>query len=611
LRGLPWEETDRYIRSGHVSPDKFEENSFRTIVLSEKEGIKAIIGKLKGGDTTQVQSYLFDKSKGWTVEKAKEWFEKHHKEDKRERFSVVFPILEKIVDKPLKIKGIAITAGISRNFNIYLEEELASFAEKLKGAPVYLEHVTAENAVGKVINAWWDPQSKAVWYEAEIYDDEVQNKIRKGLIQHVSVGADYERIDILDGRVPHGLHNAELSLVAVPGIPQTNIQILEKLQEKGLPLKAAALVNDFKVEGKEFLAPGEYILGFHRDPYAFLPEHFSTIWLDRENGVLAVVGRLRTEPEKRRIQAILFSKTKMWDENKIRDWFLMHPHYLIEKAAEGFGNSISEPPKQPEKAKEMSEQNQTKQEPPKCPPGQVWDEEQQKCVEEKPKESKKILERVWTRRYINDLPDSAFAIILPGGQKDEEGKTTPRSLRKFPHHDKNGRIDLPHLRNANARVPQSDLTQEQKEQAMRHLARHKKALGIGMSAEEKKLLEQAEGEQGETEEVEFEVAPEPTMDELIASIEEIVAQINDAIDSLSARIEKLEKANNKPEGNIAEKVLKNSAEPMIPVREAIKMVESVLPTPMVERSWSLGPQRLCQELRGVIFKLRKRLKENE
>ena len=73
----------------------------------------------------------------------------------------------------------------------------------------------------------WD--GHALWYEAEIFESEVADKIRKGLIQHVSVGADYEAIDVVDGKVPHGLHNAELSLVAVPGIPETNVQVLEKL----------------------------------------------------------------------------------------------------------------------------------------------------------------------------------------------------------------------------------------------------------------------------------------------------------------------------------------------------------------------------------------------
>jgi len=58
----------------------------------------------------------------------------------------------------------------------------------------------------------------------------------------------------------------------------------------------------------------------------------------------------------------------------------------------------------------------------------------------------------WTTKYINDLPDDAFALIEPGGEKDEEGKTVPRTLRHLPHHKPDGSIDLPHLRNAMARV---------------------------------------------------------------------------------------------------------------------------------------------------------------
>ena len=49
---------------------------------------------------------------------------------------------------------------------------------------------------------------------------------------------------------------------------------------------------------------------------------------------------------------------------------------------------------------------------------------------------------------INDLPDSAFAYIEPGGSKDADGKTTPRSLRHFPVHDK------AHADNAAARIAQ-------------------------------------------------------------------------------------------------------------------------------------------------------------
>lgn len=71
----------------------------------------------------------------------------------------------------------------------------------------------------------------------------------------------------------------------------------------------------------------------------------------------------------------------------------------------------------------------------------------------------------WTTKYVNDLPDSAFLFIESGGDKDGDGKTAPRSLRHFPYKDAGGKVDLPHLRNAIARIPQSKakgLTMEKK-----------------------------------------------------------------------------------------------------------------------------------------------------
>jgi len=61
----------------------------------------------------------------------------------------------------------------------------------------------------------------------------------------------------------------------------------------------------------------------------------------------------------------------------------------------------------------------------------------------------------WFRAFINDLPDSAFLHIESGGKKDDEGKTVPRNLRHFPVRDADGNLDLPHLENALARIPQS------------------------------------------------------------------------------------------------------------------------------------------------------------
>jgi len=53
----------------------------------------------------------------------------------------------------------------------------------------------------------------------------------------------------------------------------------------------------------------------------------------------------------------------------------------------------------------------------------------------------------WDTKYINDLPDSSFAVI----ESDYKENKTARHL---PYKDKDGNVDLPHLRNALARMNQ-------------------------------------------------------------------------------------------------------------------------------------------------------------
>jgi HK97 family phage prohead protease len=73
----------------------------------------------------------------------------------------------------------------------------------------------------------------------------------------------------------------------------------------------------------------------------------------------------------------------------------------------------------------------------------------------------------WNAAYVNDLPDSAFLLIEAGGRKDADGKTVPRSLRHFPVKNAAGDVDLPHLRNALARIPQaSSISAAQRQAAM-------------------------------------------------------------------------------------------------------------------------------------------------
>jgi len=64
---------------------------------------------------------------------------------------------------------------------------------------------------------------------------------------------------------------------------------------------------------------------------------------------------------------------------------------------------------------------------------------------------KLVTEAKWTRKFINDLPNSAFAVIEPAYTR---GDTDNKNARHLPYKGEGGKVDLPHLRAALARMNQ-------------------------------------------------------------------------------------------------------------------------------------------------------------
>jgi hypothetical protein len=93
-------------------------------------------------------------------------------------------------------------------------------------------------------------------------------------------------------------------------------------------------------------------------------------------------------------------------------------------------------------------------------------------------------EAQWTSSYVSNLPDSSFAAIEPGGKKDEEGKTTPRSLRHLPYKDANGKPDQAHVADALARLSQTQIAPQLKSAARKKLVAAAKELGMQTSMDE-------------------------------------------------------------------------------------------------------------------------------
>jgi hypothetical protein len=77
----------------------------------------------------------------------------------------------------------------------------------------------------------------------------------------------------------------------------------------------------------------------------------------------------------------------------------------------------------------------------------------------------------WTHAYVDALPDEAFAVVhvRPDGTR----------ARHLPHHDADGRVDLPHVRNALARLNQVRWEDPaDAERARQHLLQHSEALDV-------------------------------------------------------------------------------------------------------------------------------------
>lgn len=74
-------DTEDYIHLPVAHKEQFVDGAYRVIDIDAKRGIKAVVGKYKSnpGGTTHVQKFLFPKSKGWDMKKAKSWMSKHGK----------------------------------------------------------------------------------------------------------------------------------------------------------------------------------------------------------------------------------------------------------------------------------------------------------------------------------------------------------------------------------------------------------------------------------------------------------------------------------------------------------------------------------------------------
>lgn len=151
--------------------------------------------------------------------------------------------------KTIKVSGIAIREGVSRNGIHYSAEELDKFTPTLKGKPILKDHnAVTDNVIGKVSESGSNESGKSVSYVGWIKEDGtgVTDKIQDGRISEVSIGAvcgqllkESEDSETLYAKNMTAL---ELSLTPTPGVIGTSItQSFDRFDSKDID----EAVNDF------------------------------------------------------------------------------------------------------------------------------------------------------------------------------------------------------------------------------------------------------------------------------------------------------------------------------------------------------------------------------
>jgi hypothetical protein len=250
----------------------------RTITISQKEGIRAVIGKPKGKKGTEVQSYLFPKTKGWTLEKAKTWFEEHKNEslpghslllslqfltEKADPEARIFPwsMPAKYYAKPgrLLIYGTALLAGETRKGDKFSCQELVRAARGLVGGPIEVFEHTWDVGESRWLpfpdNIILDGEEVdgRLEYIAGVSEPKVQELIRDATIAKVSVNTICRHMPAedpgqCDGMILNGF--CLLHKDSVPASPGTSVNIWNCLKVNPDRLKSAGSPCLSETEGK-------------------------------------------------------------------------------------------------------------------------------------------------------------------------------------------------------------------------------------------------------------------------------------------------------------------------------------------------------------------------
>lgn len=478
---------------------------------------------------------------------------------------------ESIKVKGHKVSGVAIhpkrifhpEEGVE---HVYLREELENAAPTLIGKPFGIDHMYVLPPPNVITNAWYDPAEDGVAFEGTVDDqivEQISNKAFKGLSIELNWLRPGGRVEFANGVVPRNFELTSVHLLRnfPPGDKDAYIKFWNAIMEQlvlGPPRTIDDRVNALESNFKEMHTMLE-VIGGKIDVLARVPPSSSV------SGVAGARIQVVTIPIGERL--VTLPKEQVMTEEDIKAKLLEIMKQIAAKETQNI------PPEQRVELDALYSERRGLED----------------ALTELAKQKALLKEAEWDAAFINDLPDSAFAAIGSGGQKDDQGKTTPRTLRHLPHHKADGSLDLAHLRNALARLPQTELSVEDKSAAQKHLCAH---------AKDSEIVSEVCGEkppaQGESEQLK---ALNANLTETEGKLKELSGKLQSQ--EPSADIVKLRKDLVEAQARAADltKDLAKTKEKFVQFVEAMKGTHPVLG---VQRSWSLGPQKMIAEQLRVI-----------
>jgi HK97 family phage prohead protease len=258
---MPVDVTDKYIRIRVRDPGDFVDDSFRTVVLSEDQGISAVMGKLKTdpNGSMVIQSYLFLKEKGWTADKAQKWVADHKEKKSEEPFMYIKPdemerrclpvgeIRLNEVEQSPKIIGYAAVFNTWTDIGGWFKEMIrpGAFTKTIKENDIRALKNHDENLIlGRnkakpkpTLRLWEDTKGLAVEIDPPdtTYSNDLRASIKRGDVNQMSFGfhvnkadMDYEKSE----RVLIDITLFDVSVVTFPAYPTTSAQVRSLFQRK-------------------------------------------------------------------------------------------------------------------------------------------------------------------------------------------------------------------------------------------------------------------------------------------------------------------------------------------------------------------------------------------